>query len=303
MKNWEDNVFDGIPVGREEASLFGQFVSDHDFSAHTRKAYNQDVRKFAGWFSSANREPFVVGRVTTRDVSDFRDHLRRQQGQAVATVNRSLVAVRKFFEWLVERGHGAANPAKRVKELHKVALAPKGMERNEVRRLLRELELRGDVRATAIFSIMLYGGLRVADVAGLELHDLMLNDRSGSLVLRNGKGNKQRSVPLPLPARQALERYLETRPPIASDRLFVGERGPLTERGIRALCDKYSVLTGVRLHPHLLRHTMAQQFLDANPGDLVSLSQILGHESLNTTARYTQRTEGQLGAAVERMSY
>ena len=303
MKNWEDNVFDGIPVGREEASLFGQFVSDHDFSSHTRKAYNQDVRKFAGWFSSANREPFVVGRVTTRDVSDFRDHLRRQQGQAVATVNRSLVAVRKFFEWLVERGHGAANPAKRVKELHKVALAPKGMERNEVRRRLRELELRGDVRATAIFSIMLYGGLRVADVAGLELHDLMLNDRSGSLVLRNGKGNKQRSVPLPLPARQALERYLETRPPIASDRLFVGERGPLTERGIRALCDKYSVLTGVRLHPHLLRHTMAHQFLDANPGDLVSLSQILGHESLNTTARYTQRTEGQLGAAVERMSY
>jgi integrase/recombinase XerC len=303
MKNWEDNVFDGIPVGREEASLFGQFVSDHDFSAHTRKAYNQDVRKFAGWFSSANREPFVVGRVTTRDVSDFRDHLRRQQGQAVATVNRSLVAVRKFFEWLVERGHVAANPAKRVKELHKVALAPKGMERNEVRRLLRELELRGDVRAMAIFSVMLYGGLRVADVAGLELHDLMLNDRSGSLVLRNGKGNKQRSVPLPLPARQALERYLETRPPIASDRLFVGERGPLTERGIRALCDKYSVLTGVRLHPHLLRHTMAHQFLDANPGDLVSLSQILGHESLNTTARYTQRTEGQLGAASERMSY
>lgn len=298
-----DNVFDGIPVGREEASLFGQFVSDHDFAAHTRKAYNQDVRKFAGWFSSANREPFVVGRVTTRDVTDFRDHLRRQQGQAVATVNRSLVAVRKFFEWLVERGHVAANPAKRVKELRRTQLAPKGLEKSQVRRLLRELELRGDVRAMAIFSVMLYGGLRVADVAGLELHDLMLNDRSGSLVLRNGKGNKQRSVPLPLPARQALERYLETRPPIASDRLFVGERGPLTERGIRALCDKYSVLTGVRLHPHLLRHTMAHQFLDANPGDLVSLSQILGHESLNTTARYTQRTEGQLGAAVERMSY
>ena len=184
--------FDGIPVGREEASLFGQFVCDHDFAAHTRKAYNQDVRKFAGWFSTANREPFVVGRVTTRDVADFRDHLRRQQGQAVATVNRSLVAVRKFFEWLADRGHVAANPAKRVKELRRQQLAPKGLEKSQVRRLLRELELRGDVRATAIFSVMLYGGLRVADVAGLELHDLMLSERSGSLVLRNGKGNKQR---------------------------------------------------------------------------------------------------------------
>ena len=303
MKNSGDNVFDGIPVGREEASLFGQFVSDHDFAAHTRTAYHQDVRKFAGWFSNANREPFVVGRVTTRDVTDFRDHLRRQQGQAVATVNRSLVAVRKFFDWLTDRGHVAANPAKRVKELRRQQLAPKGLDKSQVRRLLRELELRGDVRARAIFAVMLYGGLRVADVAGLERHDLMLNDRSGSLVLRNGKGNKQRSVPLPLLARQALLTYLETRAPIASDRLFVGGRGPLTERGVRALCDKYSVLTGVRLHPHLLRHTMAHQFLDANPGDLVSLSQILGHESLNTTARYTQRTEGELGAASERMSY
>ena len=169
MKNWGDNVFEGIPVGREEASLFGQFVSDHDFAAHTRKAYSQDVRKFAGWFASANREPFVVGRVTTRDVADFRDHLRRQQGQAVATVNRCLVAVRKFFEWLADRGHVAANPAKRVKELRRQQLAPKGLEKSQVRRLLRELELRGDVRATAIFSVMLYAGLRVADVAGLEL--------------------------------------------------------------------------------------------------------------------------------------
>ena len=159
--------------------------------------------------SWANREPFVVGRVTTRDIADFRDHLRRQQGQAVATVNRSLVAVRKFFEWLADRGHVVANPAKRVKELRRQQLAPKGLEKSQVRRLLRELELRGDVRATAIFSVMLYGGLRVADVAGLELHDLMLNDRSGSLVLRNGKGNKQRSVPLPLPARKALQAHLD----------------------------------------------------------------------------------------------
>jgi integrase/recombinase XerC len=303
MKNCGDNVFQGIPVGREEAALFGQFVSDHDFAAHTRKAYSQDVRKLASWFASANQEAFVLGRVTTRDVADFRDHLRRQQGQAVASVNRCLVAVRKFFEWLADRGHIAANPAKRVKELRRQQLAPKGLEKSQVRRLLRELELRGDVRATAIFSVMLYAGLRVADVAGLELDDLILGERSGSLVLRHGKGNKQRSVPLPLPARRALSVYLETRPPVQGGRVFVGERGPLTERGIRALCDKYSALTGVRLHPHLLRHTFSHEFLDANPGDLVSLSQILGHESLNTTARYTQRTAGQLGQASERLSY
>ena len=77
----------------------------------------------------------------------------------------------------------------------------------------------------------------------------------------------------------------------------------MTDCGVRALCRKYSAVIGVRLHPHIFRHTMAKQFLADNSNDLVSLAQILGHVSLNTTNRYSQRNKEQLDTVAERIQF
>ena len=302
-QNCEHNVFAGVSVRPGEQDLLQQFLGEHDLSPHTREALVYDLRKFACWFVEANREPFSAGRITVRDAADFRDHLREEKGQAVATVNRSLSSLRKYLRWLTQQEHLARNPAASVRELRRQPLAPKGLDRAEVRRLMREVELRNDLRAQAIFSLILYTGARLGDVVNLELADLLIAERSGHAVFRYGKGSKQRSVPLPLQARKALSEYLASRPPIPADRVFVGERGPLNARGVQAVFEKYRPLTGIRnLHPHVLRHTFSHRFL-AQGGNLVQLAQILGHESLQTTQVYVRESMEQLADAAERLSY
>src|SRR4051812_47021701 len=101
MKNWADNVLEGIQTRGEGASLFANFLAAHDFSPASRRAMTFDLRKFAAWFVESNHEPFDISRVTVRDITDFRETMWRQRGHAPSSVNRSLVTLRRFFGWLV----------------------------------------------------------------------------------------------------------------------------------------------------------------------------------------------------------
>jgi len=308
-KNYEHNVFRGISTRPKQEEIFSKFLAEQDISPCSIQALIMDIRKFAKWFSTANSEPWDIGRVTIRDITDFREFLRQEKRQAVSTINRNLASIRKYFKWLFHKEYITINPALSVKELKRQPLAPQGLTQAEVRRLLREIELRTDIRAKAIFSLVLYTGARLSDVTYLELSDLSISERKGTVFYRHGKGSKQRVAPIPLQARNSLLSYIEARPPIDSQRVFVGERGQLNRRGIQAIFEKYRALTGIEnLHCHVLRHTFSHNFLSSAEkggagGNLVQLAQILGHESLNTTAIYTKNSIGQLADATEKMVY
>lgn len=302
-KNWRDNVFQGIPTVPDETVYFNHYLDSHDFSIHTVKALIFDLRKSAQYFTSVNKEPYDSTRITTVDLTGFKRYLREEKHQAVSTTNRALVSIRGYLEWLVGQGRLDANPGSVVKELKRQQLVPKGLDRSHVRKLLREIDLRGDIRGKAIFSLLLHTGCRVSDLVQIEIQDLIISDRSGSVIFRNGKGNKERQVPLTVECRKALQDYLEVRPPVSSQLVFIGERGALSDVGIRALCNKYSCICGFKIHPHLLRHSFALQFLRDTNNDLVALAQILGHENLNTTKIYSQRSNSDLAEITEKLSY
>ena len=279
------------------------FLASNDFSHHTIKAITADLRKFISWFSTANGERFDPTRVTVRDVADFREHLARVRRQSVATVNRALVSIRRFLRYLVASGALSGNPAESVKELRRMPITPKGLTTAQVRRILREMELRQDYKAGACIGLMLHAGLRASEVIGLELDDVTVAPRSGQITCRQGKGNKQRIVPLSVEARRVVQAYLETRPSVECQAVFIGERGALTYSGLRAICSKYAAITGVAFTAHKLRHTFAHRFLSQTTNDLVGLAQILGHESLNTTSIYTRRGQEELQASIDGLRY
>lgn len=171
---------------------------------------------------------------------------------------------------------------------------------------------------------MRYAGPRVGEVAALQLADVSLSTRRGTLIMRSGKGLKHREVPLVIDAREPLQHYLNHRRRLAehwtqralarrqpapawaswpAGHLFLGQRGPLTERGIREIVAQLgqTAKLDAPLNPHALRHTFATALLDPHaygldrpPASLPAVQALLGHADIATTAGYARASSADL---------
>jgi integrase/recombinase XerC len=161
-------------------------------------------------------------------------------------------------------------------------------------------------RDLAVIQTLLGTGLRISELAALKVSDVEISERKGTLYVRAGKGMKARQIPLDGRTRQALSDYLAVRPEPAGlpeaeqDRLFFGQRGPLTERGIDYLVGKYAYQAQLEgCTAHTLRHSFGKNLVDSGaPPDQVAT--LLGHESLDTTKIYTRPSQRDLEQAVRR---
>lgn len=238
----------------------------------------------------------AVGDAELREASE-RDLRRFLAGMKIAPAARRLhvIALRGFFAFGVRMGWREDNPAR---PWRRQAAA----RAEDVRRLLAACEdsPRG-CRNAAVAAMLFESGLRASELCALRLGDVVLSERKGKLIVR-GKGEKAREVPLNAEAREALQEWLAARPAAPEDRLFIGRRGPLTASGVWRIVAEYARKAGLEdVHPHVLRHTFATRLLREAGADLVTVAELLGHESLNTTARYTRPSEKDLRAAVERL--
>ena len=280
-----------------------------DLSHQTAIGYRQDLENFYRWFKSIRNSEVTLETLTSIDIVNYRQHLINVKRLKPATVNRRLNAIRRFCRWVKNQGLLNIDPSEgikivRVQSQHR----PMGLNESEIYALLRvagQSKHGNAKRNYALVQLILQTGLRISEIAALCIEDLKIHDRSGSVCIRQGKGRKERIVPLNATARRSLSRYLEARESAKSNEpLFVTGHGEAMS--IRSIQNtilnlaRYAKIDRLKVSAQRLRHTFALNYLNQNPGKLVQLANLLGHDSLDTTAIYTQPSIEEVAEDFER---
>jgi integrase/recombinase XerC len=289
----------------ENAALLAEYAAHLEHSpltGHTPRTYLGVVRAYLEWLQGAGTDGDPLGDAAAKDwaVCDYRSYLVTVAKRATATVNKHLAALVDFYTW---RGLGQPQGVKR----HQVARhAPKALEPRAKLRYLRAVEACPSARDRAIALLPLFAGTRIAEISALDIADVRLSARKGEVHLV-GKGDKSRTVPVHPKLREALAAWLAERPerPGADTAaLFTSGRG--TRMTTDALADVIDRITSAasledEVTSHRLRHTFGTE-LTRNGVDIVTVAELMGHASLETTRLYTRPSEADMQRAVDALS-
>jgi len=277
--------------------------AERGYSPLTIVAYRSDLNQFID-HQATRAASLRVAEIEASHIRAFVAAL-AQRGLKPPTITRRINCLRSFFGFLVTNDYLATSPTVRIKSPKKARKLPVTLTEQECRRLLdaayqSHYTMLG-FRDRAVLSLLLYTGLRRQELLELELDDVDL--RQGWLRVRRGKGGKMRMVPLAPEAISAVEDWLEFRPQCRHEGLFATLTGKrLGRHGLQALFRK-ALLNAGTIRPgltvHSMRHTFASLLL-CNGCDLMSIKEMLGHASLESTAIYLHIEMASLKVAINR---
>jgi integrase/recombinase XerC len=300
-------------------------ANERGASAHTLRAYRRELAGFAAWMEE-NHPGVRVGQIEHLQIRSYLGAL-YERGLAKPSAARALAAIRSWFKWLARAGLIQQNAASLVS----TPKLPKHLPRvPSIEQMNRVVDSVGDdaaswaARDRAILELLYGCGIRNAELVGLNLEDIHWANEA---ILVRGKGQKQRYVPLGDAAAEALRGYLAERAArlaaaagsgatsgsraAATPALFLnlhlrglarpGGQARLTTRSVGRIVKRIAILRGLPadVHPHTLRHAFGTHLLEEG-ADLRAIQELLGHERLSTTQRYTQLTTAQLTEVYDR---
>lgn len=282
---------------KRELSQFLDYLRyERNASVHTIAGYRRDLSQLADYLGERNIPLRQADNVQIRGFM-AQLHERRLKKSSLA---RKLAAVRSFFQFCVRKRWLTENPAKIVSTPKQDQLMPSFLSEEEMTSFLEtpRSERPLDVRDGAVLELLYATGIRVSELTGINQEDVNFRER---LIRVRGKGKKERLVPFGRIAGERMAAYLRLRPLLLKDRigekaLFLNYQGKrITTRSVERTVDKYIRLTALKrkISPHSLRHSFASHLLSRG-ADLRVIQELLGHESLATTQKYTHLDLGHL---------
>jgi integrase/recombinase XerC len=297
-------------VAAQVEAFVAMLQRERNASPHTVRAYERELHDFAEFLSRRLGAKAVIRKVEHQDIRAYLGEL-YGRGLSRSSVARALAAIRSWFKWLARRGLVEQSPAvlvatpKLPKHLPRV---PTIEEMNHVVEHSADEGAAWPERDRVIFELLYGCGIRNAELVGIDLGDIHWANEA---ILVQGKGGKQRYVPLGDAAAQALRGYLPAREAKLKDagkstaalllNLRLRGNGRLTTRSVGRIVKRIAQANGLpaEVHPHTLRHAFGTHMLEEG-ADLRAIQELLGHERLSTTQRYTQLTVGQVAEVYDR---
>jgi integrase/recombinase XerC len=270
-------------------------------SSHTLAGYARDLERLKSFCESHGIQSWEQ-----LSSAQVREHIadRHRDGLKSRSLQRELSAIRGFFDFLARRRESAQNPARGVRAPKVPRTLPRPLDVDQMTGLLEAApEDTLEIRDIAMWELFYSSGLRLSELTGLDLADLDLSE--GTVLIRQGKGQKSRHVPVGRCAAEALARWLSLRGAYAGlgeSALFVSRRGGrIAARTVQVRLEKWQAKLGLpeRLHPHRLRHSFASHLLESS-GDLRAVQELLGHANLATTQIYTHLDFQHLASVYDR---
>ncbi len=282
---------------QEQIDFFLEYLQfQRNYSAHTLRNYRSDLLEFDHYLTRGGKDAHLHPRqIDHISIRDFLGHL-HQKGNAKTSIARKLAAIRSFFRYLYSEGRVPSNPARLVHSPRLPERTPRFLSVREVETILElpDTETDRGTRDRAILELLYASGLRISELVGINLEDLSLEQQVTKVY---GKGKKERLVPFGKKAEQAIRHYVEKRGALLRrqktarepNALFLNLRGSRitarsVERNLKDYIKKGALLLNV--HPHLFRHSFATHLLNSG-ADLRCIQELLGHENLSTTQKYT----------------
>lgn len=284
--------------------------SERGASAHTLRAYERELAQFSAYMREQVAKDCDIRRIEHLHIRGYMAELYRR-GLSKPSAARALAAVRSWFKWLARMGYVVQNPARLVA----TPKLPKHLPRvPTIEQISRAMDSGADKDSgwparDAVILELLYGcGIRNAELVGLDLKHIRW---AAETLLVRGKGAKERLVPFGDAAAAALRTYLPERAARLeetgkhSDALLLSARvkgtGRLTTRSVGRIVKRLAIAHGMapETHPHTLRHAFGTHMLEEG-ADLRAIQELLGHERLSTTQRYTQLTVRQVAEVYDR---